>query len=112
VGDEVAGDDQLQGGAAGVQVGTNRGGGDVDDVDVEHRHALRAEQDGQDQPGTHTGRGDRRTALERCGHGSKRSAAGYLDPEWNYPGISSTRLRTTVRCRPYGGWIRDDDFDR
>jgi hypothetical protein len=48
--DGVAGDDQLQAGAAGVQVQVDGGQGDVDDRHVQHRHEL-AEQDGRQQCG-------------------------------------------------------------
>ena len=53
VGDGVAGHDQLQARAGGVQAGVDRGRGDVDDGGVEHGHELADEDDGQDETGTH-----------------------------------------------------------
>ncbi len=56
VGDGVAGDDQLQGGPGGAQVGADGGDRDVDDGDVEHGHELPAQDEREEQPGPY-GRG-------------------------------------------------------
>ena len=54
--DGVAGDDELQAGAGGVQVETDGRRGDVDDGHVEDRHELTGEDDGEEPP-----EADRRT---------------------------------------------------
>ncbi len=51
VGDGVTGDDQLQIGACRMEFGTDGGGGDVHDEDVEGRHEQGGEQDREEQPG-------------------------------------------------------------
>ena len=51
VGDGVAGDDQLEVGTRGFQVGTDRGGRDVHDEDVQQCHELGGEHDRQQAPG-------------------------------------------------------------
>ena len=83
VGDHVAGDDQLQAGAGGVQVGVDGRGRDVDHGGVQHRHELPGEDDGQQRA---RGRGP-----------AARPAVG--PPE--YPAASATGSRLLcLSCHP------------
>src|SRR6202034_4390762 len=116
VGDRVAGHDELQAGARGVQVPVNRGQPDIDDEHVDDGHQLPGEDDGEQRSRPDPTAGGRRDGAARLavpGGGAARWLAccrgighvasvlrrrcGYREP--TYPGTSSTRNRVNAAGR-------------
>ncbi len=62
VGESVGGDDELDLGEGGVEVGLHRGQGEVDDEEVERAEEGGGEDDGEGQPAAEAGRGGGRRA--------------------------------------------------
>ncbi len=102
VGDRVAGDDQLQRGAGGVQVEPDGGHRDVDDGDVQDGHELAGEDEREQESGAGAGGAgvpDQAGPELKVRHASILRACGYWWLEPADPGTGST-------CHPATGCAR------